>query len=123
MRLVGVAVMLLLSRARGSMVHCVVYCPIGLLAAWLGRLSPFRLRITDTCTDCLACTRVCRYDALHPDDIEARRPARSCTLCGDCLRTCKPDALAFRFGPWPGRTAFVVIAAALHAAFLGLARV
>ena len=121
--LLGVAVMLLVSRLRGSMVHCVVYCPIGLLAAYLGRLSPFRLRITDACTDCLACTRVCRYDALNVPDIRARRPAPSCTLCADCLRTCKPDALSFGFGPWRGRSAFVVIVVSLHAAFLGLARV
>jgi len=121
--LLGIAIMLLISRARGTMVHCVIYCPVGLFAAYLGKLSPFRLRITADCTDCLACTRVCRYDALNIADIEARRPATSCTLCGDCLRTCKPDALAFRFGPWPARTAFVVIVVALHAVSLGLARI
>lgn len=124
--LAGVAVMVLWSRRTGQMVHCVTFCPIGLAANWLGRASAFRLRIADACTECGACSRVCRYDALHVTDIKARKVGSSCTLCGDCLRTCKGSALQYRvlgLGPTASRTVFVVIVVALHAATLGLARV
>ena len=118
--------MLVCSRRTGSMVHCTVYCPIGLLAGTLGKLSPFRLRILkDACTDCGACTLTCRYDALRPEDIRARRPGLSCTLCGDCLAACAGRFIEYRL---PGlsaaraRTVFLVLIVSLHAVFLGVAR-
>lgn len=124
--LAGVGVLVGLSRRRGLMVHCLVWCPLGLLADLLGRLSPWRLSIAPACIRCGACGRVCRYDALRPVDLARGRPALSCSLCGDCLSAC-PDGhlslrLAGRGGAWV-RSAFVVLAAGLHAAFLGLARV
>jgi len=122
---IGVALMLLWSRKSGTMTHCVAYCPIGLLANWLGKLSPFRIRINDTCTDCGVCTLACRYNALDTTDIENRYPAISCTLCGDCLTRCKENSIEYRFlglSPQNARTVFIVMAASIHAAFIGLAR-
>ncbi len=122
----GVAVMAFWSRRSGQMVHCVTFCPIGLIAGLTGRLNPFRLKIEAACTDCLACRRTCRYDALTREDIARRRPGISCTLCGDCLSGCPNGMIWVRF---PGltaraaRTLFVVLTVALHTAFLGLARI
>jgi len=119
-----VGVMLGLSRRRGVMVHCLAYCPIGWLAVTLGRLNPFRVRFTDACTACGACTRACRYAALSADDLAARAVGGPCPLCGDCLGACPHGALEYRF---PGlsaataRRAFLVLVVALHAAFLNLA--
>jgi polyferredoxin len=123
---VGVGVMVVASRRVGVMVHCTMYCPIGLAADVLGKLSPFRLRITDGCTDCGACTLKCRYDALRPEDIDARRPGLTCTLCGDCLSSCKGRSIEYRFGGLAPRTArivFLVLVVSLHAVFLGVARI
>ena len=122
----GVVVMFLASRATGTLVHCTAYCPLGLVAVLLGRLSPHRLRITAACTDCGACTRACRYDALSPADVTRRRPGLSCTLCGDCLPSCRHGALVHRFpglSPSASRALFLVLVVTLHAVTLGVARI
>jgi polyferredoxin len=121
----GVVVMFLFSRRRGTMVHCTVYCPIGLLADWIGRLNPFRIKFDPACDDCGACNRSCRYNALADPDIRKRKPGISCTLCGDCLSSCPKSALRYAFfglAPESARTVFVVTALTLHAVFLGVAR-
>ena len=126
--LAGVALMLLASRGQGTMVHCTVYCPIGLAANLLGKLSPFRVRIGPACTDCAACTPACRYGALEPEHVARRRPGLGCTLCGDCLDRCRDGQLSYRFAGRGGggatvRCAFLVLAVSLHAIFLGVARI
>jgi len=122
----GIAIMVLVSARTGAMVHCLFWCPIGLLATWLGRVSPFRLVVESSCTRCTLCFRACRYDALAPEDLERGRPAASCTLCGDCIRSCRHDSIRYRFAGLSGpraRTLFIVLVASLHALFLGLARI
>jgi ferredoxin len=125
--LVGVGVMATLSRQRGVMVHCTAYCPIGWLATRLGKLNPFRIVIDDSCTDCMACTRFCRFDALSPAQIEARRVGEACTLCGDCVTVCqKTKDIHYAFpglSPDRARTVFLVTAVAMHAIFTGIAMI
>lgn len=62
----GLAVMVGLSSRRGVMVHCTAICPLGVASNLLGRMSPFRVRIGPSCTDCGRCTASCRYNALSP---------------------------------------------------------
>ncbi len=120
---VGVVLMVLWSRRTGTMAHCTVFCPIGLLANLGGRISPFRLKIGQMCTDCNACMPVCRYGALTLKDIAARRAGFTCTLCGDCLSRCKDGQIGYRF---PGlsapraRSLFLLLAVSVHAVFLGV---
>ncbi len=124
--LVGVGVMLYASRRRGLMVHCLTFCPIGLLTVLAGKLAPFRLRIASSCDDCNACTYACRYNALHVEDVQRRRAGLSCTLCGDCLSYCRHRSLQYRFlglSPDTARWLFVVLVSALHATFMGVARI
>lgn len=124
--LIGIGFMVFWSRKKGVMTHCLTYCPIGILATWLGKLNPFRIRIKDGCTKCRACTSVCRYDALQLDDIIKQKPASSCTLCGDCIGSCKGNFLEYRFLRLNANTArnvFLVLIVVLHAAFLGVARI
>jgi polyferredoxin len=119
----GVAVMLAASRRLGVMVHCLVFCPIGLVVNTLGRLHPFRIGIDEGCTRCGACTTACRYQALEPAHLEAGRPGFTCSLCAECLPRCSGRFIRFRFlglGPQRARTVFVVAMATLHASFLGL---
>ncbi len=123
--LLGVAVMLIFSRKLGVMTHCVTYCPIGLVTNWLGRLSPFRLEIAESCNECGACRSACRYDALNIANIKNRKPGVSCTLCGDCVTRCKENSLQYKFPGMKSLTAryfFIVMVVSLHAVFLGVAR-
>ncbi|MFO7653091.1 MAG: 4Fe-4S binding protein [Candidatus Krumholzibacteriia bacterium] len=122
----GITVMLLVSRRLGTMAHCIVWCPLGLVSDLLGRISPFRVRIGSDCDDCQACTRACRFSALHRADIARRQPGLSCTLCGDCVQACPKVQLGYRFpglSPARARALFVTVVVALHAVFLGVARI
>jgi len=122
----GIGIMAVFSAHNGTMTHCTVYCPIGLLANLVGRINPFRIRFGSTCDDCGACASACRYNALNPKDIQQRKPGISCTLCGDCLPSCNKTALTYGFpGLKPGtaRKVFIVLIIALHAVFLGVARI
>lgn len=124
--LIGVGIMLTVSRRYGTMAHCTAWCPMGLAAALLGRLHPLRIRIDRECTECGRCRTACRYGALADDDIRRRRPGLNCTLCGDCVGSCHGGWIGYRFpglSPRTARLVFVALAAALHAAFLGLARI
>lgn len=123
--LVGVGIMVVWSRRTGHMTHCTAWCPMGWFATRLGKVSPWRLRISDGCTDCGACTTACRYDALYPADVLRREPGEACTLCGDCLSRCPTGSIEYRWlkaDPERARRAFFVIVVALHAAWLGVAR-
>lgn len=124
--LLGVGVMLYWSRRSGRMVHCTAWCPMGLVSNVLGRLTPWRMRMAEGCTRCGACSRVCRYGALRPLDLEQGRPGLSCTLCGDCSAVCAHQVLHYSFwglGRDTSRALFVVLVTALHAGFLAVARI
>ncbi len=122
---IGLLVMIFLSRKWGTMAHCTVYCPIGLVADRVGRVNPFRIHLQSGCTKCGKCANACRFDALSAADIERRRPGLTCTLCGDCVGSCKDGQITYRLGPLKKpavRTAFIVIISVLHAVFMGVAR-
>jgi len=123
--LVGVGLMVFWSRRTGHMTHCTAYCPMGWVATRLAKVSPWRLRIASSCTDCGACTPACRYDALYPEDVQRRMPGEACTLCGDCISNCPTSSIEYRFpglGAEKARTVFLVMVTAMHAAWIGVAR-
>jgi polyferredoxin len=123
--LVGLGVMATASRATGVMVHCTVFCPLGLAAVALGKLLPWRLRIAPDCDACGRCSRACRYQALEPEHLQQQRPGLSCTLCGDCIGHCRTGRIAYAFpllAAPAARRLFVLLVASLHALFLATAR-
>jgi ferredoxin len=123
---VGVALMVAWSRRKGVMAHCVVYCPIGLVADALGKVLPFRICFGDGCDECGVCSKVCRYDALTEAHVKARKVGFTCSLCGDCVGVCRPRALKYRFWGLGGDNVFnvfLVLVVSLHAVFLALARI
>jgi len=124
--LTGIVVIIFFSRKSGNMIHCTMYCPIGLLAVVLGKISPFRIKISDSCTDCMKCHLACRFNALNPIDIRSRKPNINCTLCGDCLAVCEHSSINYRFlniDPELSRILFVIIISTVHSVFLGLGRI
>ena len=122
----GVLIIIFISRKKGYMIHCLTFCPIGLVVNYLGKLSPFRIILGDECTKCGACSKACRYHALTLTDIKKMKPSLTCTLCGDCLHSCPQNQIRYKFLKLKGETPqylFIALTVALHAAFLGLARV
>ena len=125
--LLTVPASLLISRKAGYAAYCRGLCPLGLLAKWLGRLAPWRVRRTGPCRRCMACVRVCRQDAMG-DPATSTGPNADCTLCRDCVTVCPQKALSITcYGmhgtqSWAGPT-LVALLAALHAAFLAMARI
>lgn len=123
----GLALILIASRRDGKMVHCTSYCPIGTLVNLTRFVNPFRLVIDPgTCTDCMACTRFCKYDALHRSDIAARKPGLTCTLCGDCVSSCHAGSIKYKFfrmTPRASRNLYLLVTIALHASTMALARI
>lgn len=124
--LFGVGVMAFVSRKTGMMVHCTTYCPMGLVANIMGKISPWRMKVGDGCTRCGACFARCRYNALDEARMEAGRPALSCTMCGDCVSACAHGQINYALPGVSGqkaRTIFIIIVVSLHAVFLGVARI
>lgn len=122
----GIGIMLLISRRNGAMNHCLAYCPIGLIANIFGRMSLFRIKIGDDCSKCQACTKVCKYEALSPQNIADKRPARTCTLCGDCISACHARQINYHLpfaSPGFARETFIILIISLHSLFLAVARV
>ncbi len=84
---------------------CRLFCPMGALMAFLGALSPIRIRKKvnkEKCRageGCQGCEQVC------PEGIAVRGIVQSadpnCTLCGSCLIQCPHQAISLR-SPAPG---------------------
>jgi len=125
--ILGLALILLVSRRQSRMFHCIVYCPIGTIVNLTRSVNPFRMYIDHgLCTDCMACTRICKYDALNVGDVKARMPGTGCTLCGDCLGECHSGAIRYGFlklSPAAARNLYLLITISLHASTLALARI
>jgi ferredoxin-type protein NapH len=124
--LVGLFIIIYYSAHTGKMTHCLVWCPIGTVVSGLKFVSPFRLKIADSCTSCMRCTSHCKYDALKKEDILARKPALTCTLCGDCVTTCHAGSLQYKFfklSPAASRNLYLGITITLHAMTMALAKI
>ena len=124
--LIGLGIMLLLSRRNNKMIHCSSYCPIGTLVSFMKHLSPFRVKLNKDCTHCMACLKACKYDALHKDDIEKGQIGYTCTYCRDCLSACKHGGLEYRFmklRPATAERLWIIITVVLHTCFLMIARI
>lgn len=123
--LTGIVIMALWSRTSGTMVHCTLWCPIGLANNLVGRVLPWRVCIAPDCTGCGLCARTCRYNALTPEDLTRKRPGLSCSLCGDCLPRCPHGHIGLTLAGHAryARPVFVVLVVALHTIFLAVARI
>lgn len=122
----GLSVIYLRSRKKGTMVHCTTYCPIGTIVSFTKFLSPFRMYIDTTCTQCMQCTSSCTYQALTSQDIRNLKPGLTCTYCGDCLQACHNSSIKYKlwkFSPNIARAVFICITVSLHASCLVLARI
>ena len=121
----GLLIIFVVSANINKMYHCTVYCPVGTVIRYAKYINPFRMYIDTNCTDCMACTKTCYYDALNKKDIQNRKPASTCTLCGDCVTSCHTSSIKYRFlklKPEQARNLYLIITITIYAVFLGLAR-
>ncbi len=123
--LIGIGIMIFISKKHKKMVHCVAFCPIGTLVNITRYISPFRMSIESNCTNCMQCIPSCPYDALNVTDIKKGKPGMSCTLCGDCVSSCEFSSIRYHFfklSPKASRNLYLFITIGLHVLCLGLAR-
>jgi len=121
----GIGVIIFISRKKKKMVHCTSFCPIGTIVNLTKYVSPFRMSIESSCTSCMRCVPYCPYDALNTKDIKSGKPGLCCTLCGDCISSCEVQAIRyhfFRLSPERSRNLYLFITISLHILCLGLAR-
>jgi polyferredoxin len=124
--IIGTGIMAVISTKRKKMVHCIAYCPIGILTSFLKYLSPFRIKIANTCTSCMACSLHCKYDALNLHNIKNRKPGITCTYCGDCLASCHVSSIHYTFlklNPTNAYTLYISLVVVVQSVFLNIARI
>jgi ferredoxin-type protein NapH len=122
---IGILIMVLYSRKKKKMVHCVAFCPIGTIVSLVKVVSPFRMSIESSCTNCMRCIPSCKYDALNRENITNRKPGLTCTLCGDCVQSCEVSAIRYHFlglSKISSRNAFLFITISLYILCLGMGR-
>jgi len=125
MAIVGIGIIIFITRKTGKMVHCTTFCPIGTIVNFTRFISPFRMTIDSSCTSCMKCIPSCPYDALNVKDIKSGKPGLTCTLCGDCVSSCEHSSINYRFfrlSPNASRNLYLFITISLHILCLGLAR-
>lgn len=117
------------SSENGVREYCSRFCPMGLTASLLGRLSPWRMRVRETCTGCMRCASACRDLAISRGG-GACRISRRCTLCRDCISRCPHGALSLGMaGPFSSVPSvrsdmyFVTLVSVMHVVFLATARI
>ncbi len=70
---------------------CRVICPYGALASIAAMPAIYKIRRTETCTECGKCERACPTDEAKFDDLKGE-----CYLCGRCIEACpKPPSLRY----------------------------
>lgn len=120
-------IMAVFSKKYAGMAHCTTACPLGLLANILGRLSPWRVRVsTSSCDNCGACDKICKYSAITPESRARGKTLLRCSLCRDCISICKNKAIFLYFpglSPQAAWLALVGLTTVLHALFLSVAMV
>lgn len=124
--LIGIVLMVFISRKNGKMIHCTLYCPVGTVVNVLKPVNPFRMYIDNSCNLCMRCTSYCKYDALNVLDVRNKKPGFTCMLCGDCLAACRDNSIKYRYfnlKPEKARNLYLILTISLHAVFLALARI
>jgi polyferredoxin len=122
----GIGVMIVFSRKRKKMVHCIVFCPVGTIVNLAKPVNPFRMYIDTNCDLCMKCTSLCKYDALNLHDIKNKKPGFNCTYCGDCLAACHQTSIKYKFfnlKPETARNLYLFLTISLYAATLALAKI
>ena len=124
--IIGFFVILIFSTQKGKMTHCIYYCPLGTILNYSRYINPFRMYIDNNCTECMACTSSCKYQALEKENILNRKPGLTCTMCGDCINSCPTNSIKYKFfklSPEKARNLYLIITISVYVVFLNVARI
>jgi len=124
--LLGVLIIIVFSSTSGKMTHCVYWCPLGTILNYARFINPFRMYIDNNCSECMRCTKTCKYLALEKTDIEKRKPGFTCTMCGDCISSCHSGSIKYKLwnlAPERAHRIYIVITIAVYIVFLNVARI
>jgi ferredoxin-type protein NapH len=89
----GILILILFLELLTRRFFCRSFCPLGGLLAFIGRSRSLHVKtLSENCTDCGLCIRVCPM-GLNPQIGEGQ--SAYCWNCGECLDSCHFDALHF----------------------------
>jgi polyferredoxin len=74
---------------------CRNICPLGALLGFSSKWRWYRRSVTDACTKCGRCEKICRTGAIRPDFISTAHT--ECINCMDCRAVCPTGAVRFGF--------------------------
>ena len=75
---------------------CKYLCPLGALLSLFARISLFKVKIGEKCTNCKAChTMYCDYGAIVPGEPSPHVDRFECVSCGECISRCPHGAIDF----------------------------
>jgi polyferredoxin len=123
--IIGLAI-IVFSSFVGKMTHCIYFCPLGTILNYSRFINPFKMFIDDSCTNCMKCSKSCKYLALEKQNIEIRKPGFTCTMCGDCINSCNEGSIKYKlwnFSPDAARNIYIVITVVVYIVFLNVARI
>jgi MauM/NapG family ferredoxin protein len=87
---------ILILNLREQRFWCRYLCPLGALLGIFSRFSLVKRSVSEGCTSCGACARVCQSNA-SPDQKDNWRDAE-CLYCWNCDDVCPQNAVSFGFG-------------------------
>jgi len=82
---------------------CRYLCPLGALLGLLGRWSPFKRRVSETCNSCGLCDRMCQGGIKTEKWL-----ASECLFCMTCGDACPKNAVTFGFSVKPSKECVVI---------------
>ncbi len=121
----------LISKRYGFTSYCYALCPLGAISTRIRSffsIISWRIRFTDSCTQCGKCIRVCNYLAIDKQALKQKQAYNSCTLCLDCIHVCPHKACVielkpFTFSAQKALDIFLVLISVFYSVFLGVAMV
>ncbi len=90
----GVFLSVILLNLAAPRFWCRYLCPLGALLGLLSKVAVVRREVSDQCTQCDDCVRVCPTGTIQPAKEYASDPGE-CTMCLECLAVCPYSAVEF----------------------------
>ncbi|MFO7889466.1 MAG: 4Fe-4S binding protein [bacterium] len=74
---------------------CKNLCPLGGLLAIFSLKRLYKRKVSDDCTSCGLCEKICRMNAIKEDFVSTNKA--ECINCMDCMDVCPVNAVSFGF--------------------------